>query len=190
MIEIRNSARSAGPRRPEEVLLHFEIGDRVVDAVHGVGTVKSITPQRLVGEKAVPYYEVVTAGPTIWVPVDAQGLPPLRRIASQATLAECRRLLSSAPTPLDRSRSIRQLQIARRLEGGLLPDRCAALRDLTAHSWSRPLGIGEEGLLRRISKAVCEEWAASDRVAARAALHEIEALLEKARLAWDPEDDE
>jgi RNA polymerase-interacting CarD/CdnL/TRCF family regulator len=165
--------------------LQFQVGDQVVDPVDGVGTVKSITPQRFVGEKFLPYYEVVTGGPTVWVPVDAQAL---RRITSKAGLAKCRRVLCSAPVPLDKNRQMRQVEIARRLKGGLLPARCALVRDLSAQSWSRPLGAIEGDLLKRISKAVFEEWAASEGVPVQTAVREIEGLLQRARLAWGPDE--
>ncbi len=166
--------------------MQFQIGDRVVHPVHGVGTVKSITQQQFVGDKERPYYEVVTGGPTVWVPVDAQGLPRLRAVVSKASLAECRRLLTSDPVPLDKNHKLRQIEISTRMKDGSLRARCAIVRDLRAHSWARPLGEAEDALLRRISNAVCDEWAASEGIAVNSALREIEALLNRARLASAP----
>ncbi len=167
--------------------MRFRIGARVVHPVHGVGTVKSIRQQRFVGEKALSYYEVVTGGPTVWVPVNTQGTTNLRRISSKASLNECRNLLMSHPVRLDKNHRIRQVEIAARLRGGLLPAQCAMVRDLRAQSWSRPLGATEQDLLRRISKAVCDEWAASDGVSPTSALYEIEDLLSEGRLSWIPD---
>ncbi len=168
--------------------MQFHIGDRVVHPVHGVGTVKSITRQQFVGDEALPYYEVVTGGPTVWVPVDMQGLTRLRAIVSKASLAECRRLLLSDPVRLNKSHKIRQVEISTRLKDGSLPARCAIVRDLRAYSWSKPLGEIEDALLRRISNAVYEEWAASEGIAVHTALLEIETLLDKAREARMPEE--
>jgi CarD family transcriptional regulator, regulator of rRNA transcription len=170
--------------------MRFRIGERVVHPVHGVGTVKSISQQRFVGEKALPYYEVVTGGPTVWVPVNTQGTTKLRGISSKASLNECRSLLMSHPVRLDKNHRVRQVEIAMRLRGGLLPARCAVVRALRAQSWSKPLGATEQDLLRRISKAVCDEWAASDRVSTARALNEIEDLLRDAHLAWSPQEGE
>jgi CarD family transcriptional regulator len=168
--------------------MEFQVGDRVVHAVHGVGTVKSIKRQQFAGNKEAPYYEVVTGASTVWVPVDTPGLPRLRAIVSKASLAECRRLLMSDPIPLDKSHKLRQIEISIRLKDGSLPARCAVVRDLRAYSWTKPLGEVEDALLRRIANAVCDEWAASAGIAARAALIEIETLLDKSRLAWMPDE--
>ncbi len=164
--------------------MRFRIGARVVHPVHGVGTVKSISQQRFVGEKALSYYEVVTGGPTVWVPINTQGTTNLRGISSKASLNECRSLLMRHPVRLDKNHRVRQVEIAARLRGGLLPAQCAMVRDLRAQSYSRPLGATEEDLLRKISKSVCDEWAASDGVSPASALHEIEDLLKKGSLSW------
>ncbi len=168
--------------------MQFQVGDRVVHRVHGVGTVKSITRQQFVGDEALPYYEVVTGAATVWVPVDTQGLPRLRAIVSKASLAACRRLLISDPVPLDKKHKLRQVEITTRLKDGSLPARCAMIRDLRAHGRNKPLGETEDALLRRISTAVRDEWAASEGIAVNMAMIEIEALLDKSRLDRMPEE--
>ncbi len=168
--------------------MQFQVGDRVVHPIHGVGTVKSITRQRFVGDKALPYYEVVTGAATVWVPVDTQGLPRLRAIVSKASLAECRRLLISDPVRLDRNHKLRQVEISTRLKDGSLSARCAVVRDLRAYSWRKPLGETEDTLLRRISSAIRDEWAASAGIGVNKASIEIEALLDQSRLAWMPDE--
>ncbi len=168
--------------------MQFQVGDRVVHPVHGVGKVKSITRLRFVGDKALPYYEVVAGATTVWVPVESEGLPRLRAVVSKAALAECRRLLASDPIPLDKSHRVRQGEISTRLKDGSLAARCAVVRDMRAYSWTKPLGEVEDALLKRIANAVYDEWAASEGVAAHAAMLEIEALLDKSRLAWMPDE--
>jgi len=158
--------------------MHFQIGDQVVHPVYGVGTVKTLTKQRFAGEKMRQYYEVATRGPIVWVPINEQGSTVLRGIASKHSLSECRRLLTSHPIPLDRDRKRRQLEIANRLKGSLLPALCEMVRDLRAQSQRKPLGVTEDTLLRKTFKALCDEWAASDGVTAQTALHEIESLLQ------------
>lgn len=168
--------------------MEFQIGDRVVHPVHGVGTVKSITRQQFAGNKVVPYYEVVTDAATVWVPVDPEGPARLRAIVPKASLAECRRLMMSQPIPLHKNHKLRQVEISTRLKDGSLPARCTVVRDLRAYCWSKPLGEAEDARLKRISHAVCDEWAASAGIAVNAALIEIEALLAKSRLAWMPDE--
>lgn len=158
--------------------MQFQIGDRVVHPVYGVGTVKTLTKQRFAGEQMRQYYEVATGGPTVWVPINEQGSTVLRGIAPKDSLNECRRLLRSRPVPFAKDRQMRQLEIASRLRGGLLPALCEMVRDLRAQSQQRPLGATEDGLLRKTFKALCDEWAASDGVTDQTALHEIESLLQ------------
>lgn len=158
--------------------MQFQIGDYVVHPIHGVGTVKTVSAQRFGTGQARQYYEVATSGPTLWVPVDEQGHSILREIASKRSLGECRRLLSSNPVPLDSNSKVRQVEIADRLKGGLLPALCEMVRDLRARGSKAPLGQPEGRVLKRIFKALVEEWAASEGVSAEAALHEIEDLLQ------------
>ena len=158
--------------------MQFRIEDRVVHPVYGVGTVKTLTQQRFAGEKMRKYYEVTTGGLTIWVPINEEGSTVLRGVAPKDSLNECRRLLRGRPVPFAKDRQVRQLEIASRLEGRLLPALCEIVRDLRAQSQQKPLGTAEQGLLRKSFKALCAEWAAADDVTEQTALHEIESLLQ------------
>lgn len=163
--------------------MQFRVGDRVIHPMYGVGTVKSSTEQQFGGGPKRAYYEVETGGATVWVPIDAQGVSVLRGVASRHSLAECRRLLRGAPVPLDKSLKTRQIEIETRLKGGLLPALCETVRDLRALGSQASLRPTEDRVLRRIYKALCEEWAASDGVTEQAALHEIEDLLQESQAA-------
>lgn len=158
--------------------MQFQIGDRVVHPVHGVGTIKTFSKQLFLGEQAREYYQVMVGATTVWVPLNEQGSTVLRKIAAKGSLDECRRLLKRHPIPLDRDRKIRELELARLLKGKLLPALCETVRDLMAHSQQVPLGRTEGDLLKKTFKALCEEWAASDGVTAAIALGEIESLLQ------------
>ena len=157
--------------------MQFQVGDRVVHPVHGVGIIKTFSKQLLSGEQAHEYYQVTTGTTTVWVPINAEGFAGLRKIAPKESLNECRRLLKGHPVLLDQNRQLRQLEIAKRLKGKLLPELCEMVRDLRARSRQRPLGITEDNLLRKIYKALGDEWAAVDGVPTQTALHEIESLL-------------
>jgi RNA polymerase-interacting CarD/CdnL/TRCF family regulator len=158
--------------------MQFHIGDRVVHPVYGVGTIKTHTQQRFAGEKMRKYYEVATRGPTVWVPIDEEGSTVLRGVALKDSLDECRRLLSDRPVPFAKDRHVRQLEIANRLKGKMLPALCEIVRDLRAQRQQKPLGATENDLLRKSFQALCDEWAASDGVTHQIALHEIESLLQ------------
>jgi CarD family transcriptional regulator len=171
-----------------EVGVQFQIGDQVIHPVHGVGTVKTLTEQQFGVAPARSYYEVATPrGPTVWVPIDEQGHTVLRRIASKACLAECRGLLLEDPIPFNSDRPTRQVEISTRLKGGLLPALATTVRDLRARSRGVPLGATENALLKRISKALCDEWAASKGITIHAAEREVEELLLEGGLSTVPE---
>ncbi|MBI4786585.1 MAG: hypothetical protein HY782_06020 [Chloroflexi bacterium] len=161
--------------------MQFKIGEQVVHPVFGVGTVKTYTEQQFAGDQARYYYEVATSGPTVWVPINAQGSTVLRRISSKATLDECRSVLTSKPLTLDKNRQMRQLELATRLKDGSLTARCEIVRDLTAESRRKPLGANDGLLLKKVTKVLSEEWAAAEGVTTTRAVHEIEDLLQAGR---------
>lgn len=158
----------------------------MVHPVHGVGTIQALTEQQFDGATRRKYYQVATGGPTLWVPIDKQGHTVLRDIASKASLAKCRDLLVGTPVPFDNERQARQQEIAMRMKGGLLPALCETVRDLRARNWGIALGVAETNLLRRISKLLCDEWAAVDGVSPALALREIEDLLQEGSESWIP----
>jgi len=158
--------------------MQFEIGTQVVHPVYGVGTVKSFSKQVIVGDKEREYYEVTIGGTTVWVPISEQGTITLRHIAPKRLLDECRKLLKRPPLPLDKNHRLRQLEIAKRLNNKMLPELSEMVRDLRARSRQTPLGATDNNLLRKITKALCDEWAAADGVTTQTALAEIESLLQ------------
>lgn len=158
--------------------MQFQIGDRVVHPTYGVVTVKGFSEQRLVGDESHQYYQVATAGLTVWVPLDGGGSTVLRRLATKETLSACRLVLKSRPVRLDRDWRVRQQEIAKRLRGAALPTLSEIVRDLTALSAQQPLGKSEQDLLKKAIKSLADEWAAVEGVTAMTALVEIESLLQ------------
>jgi RNA polymerase-interacting CarD/CdnL/TRCF family regulator len=159
--------------------MQFPIGTQVVHQTYGVGIVKSYSKQVIVGNKEREYYEVVIGNATVWVPINEQGDVALRRVAPKHTLDECRKVLKSRPLPLDKNYHMRQLEIANRMKSKLLPELCEMVRDLRARHQQTPLGVTENNLLRKISKAIGDEWAAIDGITIESALAEIESLLQE-----------
>ena len=159
--------------------MQFQIGDRVVHPVHGVGIIKTFSKQLIFGEKSHEYYQVIAGKATLWVPINDQGSTVLRKIAPKGSLNECRKLLRRNPVPLNRDRKIRELELAHLLKDKLLPALCETVRDLQAHSRQTPLGRIEGDLFKKTFKALCDEWAASDGVTPQTALGEIESLLQE-----------
>lgn len=159
--------------------MQFQIGDQVVHPIHGVGTVKTVSEQVFFGEKVQLYYQVAVQTATVWVPSDKQGSSILRKVAPKESLNECRKLLKQHPGSLDHDRRVRVVEVTRLLKDKMLPALCETVRDLTAFSRQKPLGVTENELLKKTFKALCDEWAAADGVTVRTALDEIESLLHK-----------
>jgi CarD family transcriptional regulator len=160
--------------------MHFQVGDKVVHPIHGVGTVKEFSKQLLTGEQAHEYYQVITMNATLWVPINDAGAVELRKVAPRESLGECRKLLRGHAIPFGQNRQMRQLEITKRLKGNLLPELCEMVRDLRARGKQKPLGLTEDKVLRKAYKALCDEWAAVDDVTVQKAVFEIESLLREA----------
>ena len=161
--------------------MKFQVGDRVVHPVYGVGTIRSLGRQQFSGAPARQYYEVKTGGPTVWVPIDEHGATVLRAIAAKESLDACRKILKSRPVRFEKDRQLRQADLTRRLGVKSLPSLCETVRDLRADGELKPLGKADDDLLKRISKAMCDEWAAAEGVTFQVAQDEIESLLAQAQ---------
>jgi RNA polymerase-interacting CarD/CdnL/TRCF family regulator len=112
----------------------------------------------------------------MWVPVD--GSPGgLRKLTPKGDLAKYRGLLKSRPTPLATDHRQRQIEVTERLKQGSFQARCEVVRDLTAHSWHKPLTESSAILLRFANEVLYQEWAAAEGLSLLEATHEVEALL-------------
>ena len=77
--------------------MSFHIGDRVVHPVHGVGEITDIGVQKFGRRAEKQYYEVHTPQLTVWVPVDTEREPGLRKLTSREKLPQLLELLQSKP---------------------------------------------------------------------------------------------
>lgn len=158
----------------------YRVDDWVVHPQHGVGRVVKLEVRQFGPGTKQRYYEISIPTGTIWVPVDG---PPnaLRRLTSKGELGRYRGLLRSRPTALASDHRQRQLALVERLRESSLQARCEVVRDLTAHSWLKPLNESSGTLLRNARQVLCAEWAAAEGLSLAEAAHEIEALLVEGR---------
>jgi len=162
----------------------FEVNDLVVHPQHGVGRVVKLEMRQFASETAQLYYKIEIPNGTIWVPVEG---PPgrLRELTPKVELPHYRGLLKSRPTPLAKEHRQRQIELAERLKQGSFQARCEVVRDLTAHSWHKPLAESS-GIMLRIARGVlCEEWAASEGLSLIKAAREVEALLSEGKRTYE-----
>ncbi len=159
--------------------MRFKVGDTVFHPLHGVGMVVRLATKQLAGAAARQYYQVDLRKTTVWVPVETYAMIGLRHLIEKPELAAYRKLLTSAPILLDRTR--RRLELAERVKQGSFQALCEMVRDLSARGWHKPLGATDVAALRKLLDLLCQEWAASNGVTVSEASQEIQALLEKAK---------
>lgn len=142
----------------------FAIDDQVVYPTLGLGRVVALVMRRLMGDEEREYYEVTLGKNTVWVPVDS-GLPTgLRPLTPRAELGHYRDVLRSCPILLNPDHRQRDADVRTRLRANSFQDLCEVVRDLTARAWDKPLGERDSASLRKSRDALCQEWAAADRV--------------------------
>jgi CarD family transcriptional regulator len=162
----------------------FKLGDAVVHPVHGVGQIVCVSEKQFTGVGAREYFEISTDKATVWIPVDASETSGLRRLTPKPDLAGYRTVLKSKPISLDKDHSKRRLDLSGRLKQGSFQALCEMVRDLTARSWSRPLGGSDAVLLRKTHDLLCQEWAAASGVTVGQAAQEVDTALLEAKRAY------
>jgi RNA polymerase-interacting CarD/CdnL/TRCF family regulator len=162
----------------------FNVGDHVMHSSHGSGQITAIEEKPVSGGNPRLYYAVVINKSTVWVPVDSGGDSNLRLLVSNSALTHYRELLKSRPTPLLADPRQRYLTLTRRLQQGSFEVQCEVIRDLTAHSWPKPLGQMDSAALRKVQDTVSQEWATAAGIPLWEATREITALLQEGRRAY------
>ena len=162
----------------------IEVNDWAVHPHHGVGRVVKLESRQFGPGPKRLYYQIAIDTGTVWVPVDG---PPggLRELTARDDLARYRDLLRSRPTPLVRDHRQRLIALAERLKDSSFQARCEVVRDLTAHSWERPLNESIGTLLRSARQGLCAEWAAVEGLSLVEATLEIETLLLEGRTTYE-----
>ena len=155
----------------------FRSGDDVVHPTYGVGNVVRLEERQLAEDEMRWYYLLAIGKHTVWVPVRADGSTTLRAVTPRHELDQYRALLKSRPTPLERDRNKRRLEINARLTHGSFRVLCEAVRDLTALGWNRHIGDGDAAVLLKVLDNLRREWAAAAGLSMPEAIREVDALL-------------
>ena len=162
--------------------MKLEVGDRVVHPQYGVGQVVKLDEREFEPGVMRRYYEIAIPGSTLWVPLDMPTFG-LRKLTVRSEIARCRKILESAPTPLIEDARLRQSNLAARLKQGSIRIHCEVVRDLSAYGAHRPLSGTIAAFLRVTQEVLSQEWATVEGITLAEAAAEVEALLEKGRLA-------
>lgn len=164
--------------------MHFQVGESVVHPSHGVGQIVGIKSQQFFDRDREEYYEISLPNGTVWVSVADQEQIGLRRVASQDELEECRAVLLSQPSEMNKDFRKRRIEVVERLREGTLRSMCIVVRDLTAISWQKPLSEADSATLHKIYDNLCREWAASAGMALEEAFQLVDALLNELRTTY------
>jgi RNA polymerase-interacting CarD/CdnL/TRCF family regulator len=155
----------------------YQINETIVLSGHGIGRITGLVTKGFGTAEPQPYYEVSAGRSTVWVAVDTAEARGLRPLASRADLGQCRELLRSRPTPLDRDYQKRRQELHARQKVGTLQSTCELVRDLSARNSQVTLNDVEKTLLQGTQSVLCEEWAAVDGVSLPQANSEVTELL-------------
>jgi len=160
--------------------MRFRANDWLVHPQHGVGQVVRLEIRQFGPGTSLEYYEIAIPTGTVWVPVSgpANGL---RKLTPKGDLGRYRGVLKGRPTPLTADHKQRRIVLVERSKESSFQARCEVVRDLTAHSWHRPLSESSSLMLQRARQVLCAEWAAAEGLSLVDATLEVEALLLEGR---------
>ena len=125
----------------------FSIGDKVVYAMHGAGTVKAIEEKKILGEVRSYYILHISHGNMeIMVPTegDSAGLRP---IVSEDVIPRVEDVLSSESTPMEDNWNRRNRENMEKLKTGDLCQVAEVIRNLVRVDRGKKLSTGEKKLL-------------------------------------------
>ena len=137
----------------------FSIGDKVVYAMHGAGTVKAIEKKKILGEVRSYYILHISHGNMeIMVPTegDSAGLRP---IVSEDVIPRVEDVLSSESTPMDDNWNRRNRENMERLKTGDILEVAGVIRNLLRVDRVKRLSTGEKKLLMNARQILASEVA-------------------------------
>jgi RNA polymerase-interacting CarD/CdnL/TRCF family regulator len=164
--------------------MQYKLGDFVVHPNHGVGKIVRIEEKQFFEAEPSLYYEISIRNGTVWVPVKEASAADLRTVVKKKDLSHFRNYLKSPPIVLDTDYRKRQAEISARLREGTFEIMCEVVRDLTAHSWKKPLSEGDAALLHKVQENLCYEWSVAEGIPLEDAHREVETILLEAREAF------
>lgn len=161
-----------------ELVVQFKTDDYVVHPIYGVGHIVQIEEKEFSEKEVRQYYKVVLSRSTIWIPVGAEEIVGLRSVTDESDLDQYRDLLKDTPVPLENVKAQqRHLDLAKRLREGSFRIMCEVVRDLTASSQKKALGVTDRTTLQKTRDKLYQEWATATGISVVEVMNEINALL-------------
>ena len=155
----------------------FQVGDKVIHLVHGIGDIVDIE-NRTVQEDKVSCFVVQTQDLTIWVPINEADQHSIRSPAPETEFEAMFSILEGPNQPLPEDRIERKQLLMGLLDDGNLSSIGRVVRDLFSLSQERKLSEEDKTILERAENTLLVEWGYSLAVPRSQALAKMRQLLQ------------
>jgi len=140
--------------------MSFQIGDKVIHCVFGLGEITQIEEKPINGQLTNCYVVKIT-DLTIWIPIDDLQQNSLRLTTLPEEFVKVLPILSSPNEILVDDRVLRKHQLIEQLRDGQLASICRVVRDLTHFQHISKLNDQEKSILERAINTLLAEWSLS-----------------------------
>ena len=138
--------------------MRFQVGDKVIHSIHGLGEIIQID-EKIIHDLPAPCYIFQTSNLTIWIPIDDPKQHSLRLPAKPEEFVGLSKILTDPSNTLLEDRVLRKEQLMTMLRDGQLKSICQVVRDLTRFKHSKKLNDQEKFILERATNSLLVEWA-------------------------------
>ena len=135
----------------------FQIGDKVIHSVHGLGEVVQIE-DKMIHDHIQSCYVVRTHNLTIWVPVDNGDQHSLRAPSSKNEFENLFSVFHGPYEPLPEDRLERKRLLLDLLKDGQLSSIFRVVGDLSRFGNKRKLSDEDKAILERATNSLLAEW--------------------------------
>ena len=157
--------------------MSFQVGDRVIHWVYGLGEIIQMDEKALAGHKS-KYYVVQIRDLTLWVPLNETGEHCLRFPTPARDFPELFHILASPGEPLSTDRFMRKTQLTEILKDRTLESICRVVRDLVVYKRTKKINENDNSILAHARNFLLNEWSVALSVPIQQAECELRNLLE------------
>ena len=155
----------------------FQVGDKVIHWVYGLGEIIKLDKKVLAGH-ADMYYVVQIRDLTLWVLMNETGENSLRYPTSPKEFPKIFRLLASPGESLSTNRFIRKNQLIELLQTGTLESICQVIRDLTYYKKNNKINENDNSIMERARNFLLDEWSTALCISIQQAEYDLKGLLQ------------
>ncbi len=158
----------------------YEIGDKVVYPMHGVGLIKKIEEKDILGNKKLYYImEMAHSKMTVMIPVDMSTKIGLRNLVNYTQISEALSILQDEATELEEDWKVRYNTNHGKIKKGSIFDLAEVVRNLFMRNQIKELSNSEKKLFENAKKLMVDEIALSKEIDKTEAEHLITETLER-----------